>query len=1054
MQQFWYSIKKVQGTDSYEFLLANKKCTVNAEVFRTILDIYPRVEGVDFTDVPDDDTTLSFLINLGYKGPLDVQRENVDYPELIWEDIAYQIDHRKEKRSRRENMPYPRFTKIIINHFLKQHKSLTNLNYQHYRTIKDDGIVSRLNFVRIGSKGKKTVDDSQEIVDVSEVSEPEPEPKPTRKKTSSKRRVKKKVTLSADDNIISDDPDAALELDKSIRKTKAEETKATRKFHATHAMIMTEHVLESARRRKSGKVTSDPPKKVKSAPSLTPEEQEASNIMQALKEIVSTASSDRTGIKPGVPDEEKDITEEKVILERGDEQDSEYFDDDNDDVDKDDKDGDADDEGMIISVLHKMLMMKMSKLNPMRMISISDEEVTDAAKADAKKTSEVKDDAKKTELPPSSSSLSVSSGFGDQFLKLSFDSSWYPSMLGVPVSVISKPTVLTPVQESPLIAIVTTLPHPSVPKNQTPLVDLEQGFEKSASEILQIKREQVEKQHKLKFTIKSTDKAALKEYDLKSAVYRSMHANKSFNKNPANHLLYNALMEALIKDENAMDKGVTNTVKDHKRKNDDDEDDDDDNEDPPGGPNHGKKTKRRRTKDYESSKKPSSTKETSKGKAPSKGSKTSKSTPVKEPVEEPIAEVVMDDVGDDLVHDEDQPQDASKPKTTKTLNPDWFKQSPRPPNKLDWNNIEGYCYPFDLSKPLPLQGPPGHRTVVGDYFFNNDLEYLKTSDPEVTYFTSIMKTKVAEYVIKGIEDMVPTLWSTIKHVYDKDAEKNLMNTSSSIGVSTKSDDTMNEDTPVGVASAIKEGVTPYVVDMMVEMEKISSLEDIIVLESFPTLTMPVTTTAGNAPSKSSGNGINEVVLVDSIRAISERFANTAYGFFLGEKVAYPVVANYVRNTWGKYRLVCSMFSASTELFSFQFSSMDGLDAMLENGLWFIQNNSLILKKWHPDENLLKEDVSTVPVWVKLHGVPVTAFSEDALSAIATKLADVELKDNIVVAMPKITREGNYTCNVHVEYEWKPPKCSSCKVFRHIHEECPKNIGAGEKKTVMKPSQTS
>ncbi|GJV91028.1 hypothetical protein Tco_1538841 [Tanacetum coccineum] len=55
-QQFWYSIKKLQGTDSYEFLLANKKCTINAEVFRTILDICQRVEGVDFTDVSDDDT--------------------------------------------------------------------------------------------------------------------------------------------------------------------------------------------------------------------------------------------------------------------------------------------------------------------------------------------------------------------------------------------------------------------------------------------------------------------------------------------------------------------------------------------------------------------------------------------------------------------------------------------------------------------------------------------------------------------------------------------------------------------------------------------------------------------------------------------------------------------------------------------------------------------------------------------------------------------------------------------------------------------------------------
>ncbi|GJS00847.1 hypothetical protein Tco_0357387 [Tanacetum coccineum] len=43
-------------------------------------------------------------------------------------------------------------------------------------------------------------------------------------------------------------------------------------------------------------------------------------------------------------------------------------------------------------------------------------------------------------------------------------------------------------------------------------------------------------------------------------------------------------------------------------------------------------------------------------------------------------------------------------------------------------------------------------------------------------------------------------------------------------------------------------------------------------------------------------------------------------------------------------------------------------------------------------------------------------------------ANLELKDKIVMAMPKITREGHYTFNFSVEYEWKPPRCSSCKVF--------------------------
>nr|GFA20613.1 hypothetical protein [Tanacetum cinerariifolium] len=164
-----------------------------------------------------------------------------------------------------------------------------------------------------------------------------------------------------------------------------------------------------------------------------------------------------------------------------------------------------------------------------------------------------------------------------------------------------------------------------------------------------------------------------------------------------------------------------------KLEKDHDDDEDDDNKDPLAGPNQGKKNKRRRTKEFESLKKPSFTKETLKGKTPIKGSKAGKSASAKEPIEEPITEVIIDDAGNDLVRDDDQPQATTKPKTSKTLNLKWFKQPPRPPTPdPEWNK-------------------------------------------QVTYTTSITKTKDARYDIKGIKDMVPTLWSTIKHAYDKDA---------------------------------------------------------------------------------------------------------------------------------------------------------------------------------------------------------------------------------------------------------------------------------------------
>ncbi|GJV40910.1 hypothetical protein Tco_1419350 [Tanacetum coccineum] len=82
---------------------------------------------------------------------------------------------------------------------------------------------------------------------------------------------------------------------------------------------------------------------------------------------------------------------------------------------------------------------------------------------------------------------------------------------------------------------------------------------------------------------------------------------------------------------------------------------------------------------------------------------------------------------------------------------------------------EGDRSPFDLSKPLPLKGCLGCLTIPSEYFFNNDLEYLKSSDPKKKYTTAITKTKAARYELVGIEDIIPNLWSATKVGYDKDA---------------------------------------------------------------------------------------------------------------------------------------------------------------------------------------------------------------------------------------------------------------------------------------------
>ncbi|GKD59506.1 hypothetical protein Tco_1297015, partial [Tanacetum coccineum] len=88
-------------------------------------------------------------------------------------------------------------------------------------------------------------------------------------------------------------------------------------------------------------------------------------------------------------------------------------------------------------------------------------------------------------------------------------------------------------------------------------------------------------------------------------------------------------------------------------------------------------------------------------------------------------------------------------------------------DQLDWNNPEGNHCPYDLNKPLPLHESRGRLTVPVDFFFNDDLEYLRGGSTNRKYTASITKTKAAKYEIKGIEDMVPKLWSPIKVAYDK-----------------------------------------------------------------------------------------------------------------------------------------------------------------------------------------------------------------------------------------------------------------------------------------------
>ncbi|GKB78047.1 hypothetical protein Tco_0944942 [Tanacetum coccineum] len=443
---------------------------------------------------------------------------------------------------------------------------------------------------------------------------------------------------------------------------------------------MIEPVPKPARRRPSGisfrdtssvskKMSYDPSQNIKGNQTLALGEQIDADMIKALKESKKTSrrqpgtggSSEGTSVSPGVPNKSTVIpatSSEGTGTKPGDDDETIEWVDTNEEEEK--KDDDDEKSIDLEQIDDEETNDEFTQVNDdedeeithakLKESENGDAETTDAVKVDAGKTKEAKDDAKKVKLPPTSSSLSVSSGFGDQFLKLSSYTSLVsmvkdttnieinslldikiqsevlhiqsPPVLTVPILVIYEPLVLTPIPETPSVALATTflpplsistippvllqtttpMPAPliiteapttttAVPKSdaltdvhlrvaklekdvselkkidysteapitlksQVPMVvehylgskigddtqkvlqkhtanliqkysvkpspnpstiltstiDLEPESEKSALEIHKIKKEQAEKQNMPKYTIKSTNKTALKEY--------------------------------------------------------------------------------------------------------------------------------------------------------------------------------------------------------------------------------------------------------------------------------------------------------------------------------------------------------------------------------------------------------------------------------------------------------------------------------------------------------------------------------------------------------------
>ncbi|XP_024963995.1 uncharacterized protein LOC112504288, partial [Cynara cardunculus var. scolymus] len=213
--------------------------------------------------------------------------------------------------------------------------------------------------------------------------------------------------------------------------------------------------------------------------------------------------------------------------------------------------------------------------------------------------------------------------------------------------------------------------------------------------------------------------------------------------------------------------------------------------------------------------------------------------------------------------------------------------------------------------------------------------------------------------------------------------------------------------------------------------------------------------------------------IEMAKEAAKAYNSVLYGYFLGPRISFPMVKNYVKLAWGKYGFKDAMLNENG-IFFFKFNDIGGCDQVIEAGPLMIRGIPLFVHRWDPSKGLRKPVHTSCPLWVKLHNIPLVAFNKEGVSRIASVLgvpkqmdsctaamcekawgrpgfakvlvevwAVGDLKKQIEVEIPD--RNGGVADNVQiqVEYLWEPVQCSHCQVFGHKSSSCPKSVIKGK-----------
>ncbi|XP_074265751.1 uncharacterized protein LOC141588195 [Silene latifolia] len=178
-------------------------------------------------------------------------------------------------------------------------------------------------------------------------------------------------------------------------------------------------------------------------------------------------------------------------------------------------------------------------------------------------------------------------------------------------------------------------------------------------------------------------------------------------------------------------------------------------------------------------------------------------------------------------------------------------------------------------------------------------------------------------------------------------------------------------------------------------------------------------------------------------------------YVLGGNPSWESLHKFVDNLWGEHKFDKISFFPNG-VFIVRFPSMESQSLVLQQGFPMFENKPLVVRPWSESCSLLKERVQSVPIWLRLCGLPLIFWSLSSLEKLvgllgkflkrdaateaktrlgyARLLVEVEIGQEFPANLSFLDEKGN-EISIQVEYEWKPTVCSTCKGIGHTHEMC-------------------